>query len=63
MAHVIAGVVMLMVVFAWSLAGHFDPRRHESVSLAALYWHFVDVVWLLVFFTFYLSPYVLGGAS
>lgn len=63
MAHVIAGVIVLMVVFAWSLAGLFNPRRHESVSLAALYWHFVDVVWLLVFFTFYVSPYVLGGAS
>lgn len=63
MAHVVAGVFILAVVFAWSAAGYFNPRRHELVSLAALYWHFVDVVWLLVFSTFYLSPYVLGGGS
>lgn len=60
MAHVIVGVLMLTVVFGWSAAGKFNPRRYESVSLASLYWHFVDVVWLLVFFTFYISPYLLG---
>jgi heme/copper-type cytochrome/quinol oxidase subunit 3 len=63
MAHVIAGVVILMVVFGWSLAGYFNPRRYESVSLGTLYWHFVDAVWLLVFFTFYISHYLLGAGS
>jgi heme/copper-type cytochrome/quinol oxidase subunit 3 len=50
----------LGVVLAWSVMGYFTPRRHFSVSAAALYWHFVDAVWLAVFSTFYLSPYLMG---
>lgn len=60
MAHVIAGVGVLLCVFAWSAMGAFTPRRHEPVTLGGLYWHFVDVVWLFVFSTFYLSPYLMG---
>jgi cytochrome c oxidase subunit 3 len=58
MAHVIVGVVVLSVVFAWSAAGFFNPRRHDPVMISAVYWHFVDVVWLAVFFTFYITPYL-----
>ena len=56
MAHVIVGVLVLCVVFAWSVAGFFNPRRYLPVTIASTYWHFVDVVWLAVFFTFYISP-------
>lgn len=56
MAHVAAGLIGLAVIFAWSLEGRFSPERHEHVSLAALYWHFVDAVWLAVFTTVYLVP-------
>ena len=59
MAHVIAGVLMLVAVFLWSAAGYFNPRRHAPVSIAAIYWHFVDAVWLAVFFTYYVSPHVM----
>ena len=59
MAHVIVGVVILAVVFAWSAAGLFTTRRHAPVSISAVYWHFVDAVWLCVFFTFYVSPYAM----
>ena len=59
MAHVIAGVAILIAIFGWSAAGKFTPRRHASVSISAVYWHFVDAVWLCVFFTFYLSPYLM----
>jgi heme/copper-type cytochrome/quinol oxidase subunit 3 len=59
MAHVIAGLGLLAAVLAWSLLGYFNPRRYEPVSIAAVYWHFVDAVWLAVFFTFYVSPYLL----
>ena len=45
-------------MFAWSAAGLYAPRRHEPVSIVVAYWHFVDVVWLAVFFSFYLSPYL-----
>jgi len=56
MAHVAAGLIALTVILVWSLLGRFSPERHEHVSLAALYWHFVDVVWLTVFTTVYLVP-------
>ncbi len=59
MLHVIVGVLMLSVVLIWSLMGYFNPRHHARVSIAAIYWHFVDAVWLCVFFTFYLSPYLM----
>jgi cytochrome c oxidase subunit III len=58
MAHVVAGLIMLSVVFAWSLAGDFNERRHTPVMMSSVYWHFVDAVWLVVFFTFYVSPYL-----
>ena len=59
MAHVIAGLGLLSAIFVWSAAGYFGPRRHESVTIASAYWHFVDAVWLAVFATFYLSPYLM----
>jgi len=59
MAHVVVGVAVLIAVFTWSAAGYFTARRHAPVSIAAVYWHFVDAVWLCVFFTFYVSPYLL----
>ena len=56
LAHVIVGVLMLLFVLARAMAGHFDGERHLAVQLAALYWHFVDVVWLLVVAILYVSP-------
>lgn len=58
MAHVAAGVLMLAAVLAWSLLGYFDARRHAALSIAAVYWHFVDLVWLTIFFTFYVTPHL-----
>jgi len=58
MAHVIAGLVMLLVLIVWSLMRYFDAERNASVSIGAIYWHFVDVVWLTVFFSLYITPYL-----
>ncbi len=58
MAHVVVGALMLAVVLLWSVLGYFDRERHAALSIAALYWHFVDLVWLTIFFTFYLTPYI-----
>ncbi|GLI94503.1 cytochrome c oxidase subunit 3 [Methylocystis echinoides] len=58
MAHVVVGVLMLAAVLLWSLLGYFDSRRRAPISIAAVYWHFVDLVWLAIFFTFYLTPYI-----
>ena len=59
MAHVVVGVLVLATVFLWSVLGYFSPRHHARMTIASIYWHFVDVVWLFVFATFYLSPWVL----
>lgn len=58
MAHVLLGALMLAAVLVWSLMNYFDANRHAALSIAAIYWHFVDVVWLAIFFTFYLTPYI-----
>jgi len=56
MAHVVVGLLVLATLLLWSLLGKFGPERHAAVSIGALYWHFVDVVWLFVFTTYYLLP-------
>ncbi|MYZ49563.1 cytochrome c oxidase subunit 3 [Propylenella binzhouense] len=58
MAHVAVGVLILVVLLAWSVLGYFDRVRHAAVSIGAIYWHFVDAVWLAIFFTFYVTPYL-----
>jgi cytochrome c oxidase subunit III len=44
--HVTVGALMLLVVLARSMKGHFTPEHHFAFEGAAWYWHFVDVVWL-----------------
>jgi len=56
MAHVVVGVVMLLCLFTWSAMGYFNRIRYAHIHIGALYWHFVDVVWLVVFFSFYVTP-------
>ena len=56
MAHVVVGVIMLWALFAWSYMGYFNRVRYAHIHIGALYWHFVDAVWLAVFFTFYITP-------
>ena len=58
MAHVLAGLVILGVLAWWVALDYFTPRRRIVVSTGILYWHFVDVVWLFVFSTYYLTPYL-----
>ena len=57
-AHVFVGLVMLSVVLVRTLRGHFGAARHEAVSNAILYWHFVDAVWLAVFTSLYVTPHL-----
>ncbi|CAA9892199.1 Cytochrome c oxidase subunit III [Candidatus Methylobacter favarea] len=58
MAHVVVGIIILSLLLLWMMLGYFDDKRHVSVSIGGLYWHFVDGVWLFVFATLYLSPYL-----
>ncbi len=52
--HVIVGTIFLIVCFFRGLAGHFKPEHHFGFEAAAWYWHFVDVVWIFLFFVIYL---------
>ena len=47
---------MLGVVLYRGIAGQFSPKHHDAVEAASLYWHFVDVVWILLFSLLYLLP-------
>lgn len=58
MAHVVVGVIMLWALFAWSAMGYFNRVRYAHIHIGGLYWHFVDAVWIAVFFTFYVTPYL-----
>ncbi|SDV46168.1 cytochrome c oxidase subunit 3 [Chitinasiproducens palmae] len=59
LAHVAVGLLALAVMLVWVLLGYFDERRHAALTIGGAYWHFVDVVWLLIFATLYLSPYLI----
>jgi heme/copper-type cytochrome/quinol oxidase subunit 3 len=53
-AHVTLGVVWLVSLFGYSFKGDLTPQEGLSVDIAALYWHFVDVVWIVIFTVIYL---------
>ena len=47
--HVTLGTIMLIAILGRCLKGHFSPENHFGFEAVAWYWHFVDVVWLLLF--------------
>jgi len=51
--HVTLGVVMLTVILIRSIQGHFRPDHHFALEAVSWYWHFVDVVWLMLFIFVY----------
>jgi cytochrome c oxidase subunit 3 len=53
-AHVFGGVLMLGVILYRGMAGQFSARHHDAVEAVSFYWHFVDVVWIVLFTTLYL---------
>lgn len=52
--HVLIGLIVLAILFGLSLAGDFAADRSDAVEAAALYWHFVDAVWIVIFSIIYL---------
>ncbi|MEY2434184.1 MAG: cytochrome c oxidase subunit [Acidimicrobiaceae bacterium] len=54
--HVSLGIVMLMSLVMMSVRGRLPQERSEVVEIVGLYWHFVDVVWILIFTVVYLIP-------
>lgn len=54
--HVLVGVLMNLTAQLRAWRGHFGARHHLAVTTTGLYWHFVDAVWLCVFFSLYITP-------
>lgn len=52
--HVTLGIVMLISAAVLSWRGYIDKSRAEAIEIVGLYWHFVDVVWILIFTVVYL---------
>jgi cytochrome c oxidase subunit III len=55
--HVLVGLLISIVVQIKAAQGKFSAHRHTSVQVFSLYWHFVDVVWIVVFTSLYLAPH------
>ncbi len=55
-AHVFVGLMMLSLVLVMLLKGKLSDARRHYLSNAAMYWHFVDAVWIAVFTSLYVAP-------
>ncbi|OJU83545.1 MAG: hypothetical protein BGO11_13500 [Solirubrobacterales bacterium 70-9] len=55
-AHVFAGLMLLTFATIRAFRGHFDKdaEKHLGVEVPGIYWHFVDIMWIIVFFTVYI---------
>ncbi len=54
--HVAIGILMLLSVFSLSFGGQITQKDSLTVELVGLYWHFVDIVWIVIFTIVYLIP-------
>jgi cytochrome c oxidase subunit 3 len=61
-AHVIGGLVGLAVILARGIGGQFSRRHHVAVEAVHYYWHFVDVVWIVLVIVIYILP-LMGGEA
>ena len=52
-AHVTIGLMLLGMVTIRAFRGHFSPDHHHGVEIPGIYWHFVDVMWIVVYTTIY----------
>jgi cytochrome c oxidase subunit I+III len=60
-AHVLALILKTIVIATLAWKGYFTAERKAGISANGLYWHFVVVIWVPLFFTLYLAPYLLGS--
>jgi cytochrome c oxidase subunit 3 len=52
-AHVFIGLCMLLMVTVRSFRGHYSPEHHQGMEVPGIYWHFVDIMWVIVYTTVY----------
>jgi cytochrome c oxidase subunit 3/cytochrome o ubiquinol oxidase subunit 3 len=55
-AHVTLGILMLLTLVGVSFGGRITQERAQTVEIVGLYWHFVDIVWIVIFTVVYLIP-------
>ncbi len=53
-AHVFIGLVLLLIVTIRAFRGHYSPEQHRGVEIPGIYWHFVDIMWIVVYTTVYI---------
>ncbi|MGZ4309571.1 MAG: cytochrome c oxidase subunit 3 [Gaiellaceae bacterium] len=53
-AHVFVGLTLLLAATIRSYRGHYSPEEHLGVEIPGIYWHFVDVMWIVVYTTVYI---------
>ena len=53
-AHVTIGLILLGMVTIRAFRGHFSPEHHHGVEVPGIYWHFVDIMWVVVYTTIYI---------
>ncbi len=56
--HVLIGVIWLMSMYFYSFTGRVGPKQAIDVETMGLYWHFVDIVWIVIFTAVYLLEYL-----
>jgi cytochrome c oxidase subunit 3 len=52
-AHVFIGLILLLIVTTRAFRGHYSPEEHRGVEIPGIYWHFVDIMWIVVYTTVY----------
>jgi cytochrome c oxidase subunit 3 len=53
-AHVVVGLCALLIVTTRAFRGHYSPEHHQGMEVPGIYWHFVDVMWLIVYTAVYI---------
>jgi cytochrome c oxidase subunit III len=53
-AHVFVGLTILLFITIRAFRGHFSADQHYGVEIGGIYWHFVDVMWIVVYSTVYI---------
>ena len=61
--HVFVGLIALTILFIQAMTGYFKTRHSSAVNTISLYWHFVDLVWVVIFSVVYIWSFLASGAK
>ncbi len=53
-AHVVVGLCALLMITIRAFRGHYSPEAHAGMEVPGIYWHFVDIMWIIVYSTVYI---------